>query len=87
STQNLVFQKYQDPEHQAQMLAQLQAFAKCDTTEGWYERHQRLPTAISMFETAAVREFQNGYESDDIDGLMRKYARVLATLNGGHAAI
>lgn len=87
STQNLVFQKYQDPEHQAQMLAQLQAFAKCDTTEGWYERHQRLQTAISMFETAAVREFQNGYESDDIDGLMRKYARVLATLNGGHAAI
>ncbi|KAL2001200.1 hypothetical protein VTN02DRAFT_2104 [Thermoascus thermophilus] len=87
SPQSLVFQKYQDPEHQAQILAQLQAFAKSDTTDGWYERHQRLQTAVSMFETAAVREFRNGYEADDIDGLTRKYAHVLVTLNGGRAAI
>ncbi|KAL1963510.1 hypothetical protein VTN77DRAFT_8091 [Rasamsonia byssochlamydoides] len=87
STDSLVFKKYTEPEHQAQMLSQLQAFAKSDNTEGWFEREQRLRTAISLFETAAIREFRNGYESDDIDGLMRRYAHVLWTLNGGQAAI
>jgi recyclin-1 len=87
STENMVFKKYPDPENQAQMLAQLRAFAKSDNTEGWYERKQRVQLAISLFETAAIREFRNGYESDDIDGLMRRYAHVLWMLNGGQSAI
>lgn len=87
STESLVFKRYTEPESQAQMLSQLQAFAKSDNTQGWYEREQRLRTAVSLFETAAIREFRNGYESDDIDVLMRRYAHVLWILNRGQSAI
>ncbi|GFF60320.1 F-box protein pof6 [Aspergillus lentulus] len=87
SPDNLLFKEYPDPEHQAQILSQLRLFAKCDTTEGWRERNARLQSAISMFETAAMKEFRQGYETEDIDGAMRKYAHVLFTLNGGDSAI
>lgn len=86
SPENLLFQKYKDPQQQAQMLSQLQAFAKCDMTEGCGERHGRLQAAVSMFETAALKEFRHGYETDDIDDRMKNYACVLHTLNGGGSA-
>lgn len=87
STENMVFKQYQDPEQQAQILSQLQAFAKSDTTTGCEERHQQLQTTVSMFEVAATREFRDGYDAEDIDDRMRKYAHVLAILNGGGSAI
>ncbi|KAL2808016.1 exocyst complex component Sec10-like protein [Aspergillus granulosus] len=87
SPDNLVFQKYTDPQQQAQILYQLQAFAKCDITDGWENRHEHLQSAVSIFETAALKEFRHGYETDDIDGRMKKYAHVLYTLNGGSSAI
>ncbi|KAL3461138.1 exocyst complex component Sec10-like protein [Aspergillus heterothallicus] len=87
SPDNLVFQKYSDPEQQAQILNQLQDFAKCDATEGWENRHEHLQSAVSMFEMAALKEFRHGYETDDIDDRMKKYAQVLYTLNGGGSAI
>lgn len=87
SPDNLLFQKYINPQHQAQILFQLQAFAKCDFTHGWRERLSHLQEAISMFETAAVKEFRHGYETEDIDNRMRQYAHVLYTLNGGAAAV
>lgn len=87
STDNLVFTQYKDPRAQAQILSQLLAFAKDDMTDGWSERVERLEGAVSMFETAALNEFRQGYESDDIDGNMRKYAHILWTLNGGKAAV
>ncbi|KAL4929194.1 exocyst complex component Sec10 family protein [Aspergillus undulatus] len=86
SMENLIFQKYKDPQHQAQILSQLQAFAKCDTTQGCEERHEHLRTAVSIFETAALKEFRHGYETDDIDDRMKSYAHVLFTLNGGGSA-
>ncbi|KAL3476782.1 exocyst complex component Sec10-like protein [Aspergillus californicus] len=86
SPDNLIFQRYTDPQQQAQVLSQLQAFAKCDTTEGWEDRQEHLRTAVSMFETAALKEFRHGYETDDIDDRMKKYAYVLYTLNGGGSA-
>lgn len=86
STENLVFTKYKDPQSQSQMLAQLLAFANSDMTTGWERRTNRLEGAVSMFETTSLNEFRKGYESDDIDGLMRKYARILYTLNGGKSA-
>lgn len=87
STDNLVFRKYSHPQHQAQILSQLQAFAKRDSTQGWRERVERLQATISMFETAALNEFRQGYESGDIDGTTRKYAHVLCALNGGASAV
>ncbi|KAJ5541778.1 hypothetical protein N7494_006854 [Penicillium frequentans] len=78
STENLVFTKYKDPQLQAKMLSQLMAFAKSDMTTGWEWRESRLENTTSMFETAALNEFRKGYETDDIDGLMRKYAHILS---------
>lgn len=83
---SLVFQEYKNPEQQAQMLAQLQAFGKSDTVEGGIDRERRLLDTIDVFETAALEEFKSGYDTEDIDGLMRKYAHVLEILNGGRAA-
>lgn len=87
STSDLVFQKYQDPQHQALILAQLQAFAKSDDSDGWKQRVAKLQETVSIFETAALKEFRQGYETGDIDSTMRKYSHVLCTLNGGNSAV
>ncbi|KAJ5104174.1 hypothetical protein N7532_004703 [Penicillium argentinense] len=87
STENLVFTTYKSPQAQAQILSQLLAFAKSDLTNGWEQRVERLEGTVSMFETAALNEFRNGYETGDIEGGMRKYAHVLWTLNGGKSAV
>ncbi|PYH99921.1 putative secretion pathway protein Sls2/Rcy1 [Aspergillus ellipticus CBS 707.79] len=86
SPENLLFKDYTDPQHQAHILSQLQSFSKCDSTGDWRERVARLQTAVSMFETAALKEFRHGYETEDIDERMRQYAHVLFILNGGSAA-
>ncbi|KAI5794551.1 exocyst complex component Sec10-like protein [Pyronema domesticum] len=86
-TDPVVFQMYRDPEEQAQMLAQLQVFSKCDTAMGWAERTERLRAMMEVFENAALREFEGGYENNDVDGRMRRYAHVLITLNGGGPCI
>lgn len=87
STDNLVFQRYTDPENQAKMLAQLLKFAKTDISRGSAEREACLEEAVQLFETAAIGELRSGYEAENIDGHMRKYAHVLWNLNGGHSAI
>ena len=76
-----------DPEQQAQMLAQLKIFAKSDFADGWYSRESRLESMIGIFENAVLREFEQGYEAEDYDGRMRRYAQVLVTLNGGAAGV
>ncbi|CAG8103989.1 unnamed protein product [Penicillium salamii] len=87
SAENLVFTKYQDPQAQAQLLAQLLSFAKSDIEQGWEQRLEHLQGTVSLFETAALKEFREGYESEDVDGTMRKYAHILWTLNGGQSAV
>ncbi|EEH16478.2 hypothetical protein PABG_06565 [Paracoccidioides brasiliensis Pb03] len=87
SMNSMVFKVYESPEDQAQMLSELNAFAKCDRSLGGEERQGQLLRAISLFETAALQEFKSGYENGDIDGLMRRYGHALTTLNGGGAAI
>ncbi|KAE8442439.1 hypothetical protein EG329_003340 [Mollisiaceae sp. DMI_Dod_QoI] len=83
----VIFRVYRDPEQQAQMLAHLQIFSKSDWAQGWRQREEKLVTMIGIFENAVLREFEQGYEVWDIDGRMRRYAHVLAVLNGGHAGI
>ncbi|KAI5795045.1 exocyst complex component Sec10-like protein [Geopyxis carbonaria] len=82
-----VFRIFRDPEEQAAMLSQLRVFSECDTAVGWYERSERLKAMMGLFENAALREFEGGYEADDIDGRMKRYAHVLISLNGGVACI
>ncbi|KAK0110791.1 F-box protein: endocytic membrane traffic, recycling ReCYcling 1 [Cadophora gregata f. sp. sojae] len=83
----VIFRVYRDPEQQAQMLAHLQIFARSDWAQGWRQREEKLITMVGIFENAVLREFEQGYEAMDIDGRMRRYAHVLAVLNGGHAGI
>ena len=81
----LVFKVFRDPERQAQMLANLAIFTKSDWGQGWRAREERLTGMTGIFETAVLREFEQGYEFWDVDGRMKKYAHVLDVLNGGHA--
>ncbi|PWW75161.1 hypothetical protein C7212DRAFT_358465 [Tuber magnatum] len=86
-TDPVVFRIYRDPEQQAQILGQLKIFAQCDTAHGWVDRLERLNLMIGIFENAALREFEGGYETGDINGRMRRYANVLILLNGGQACV
>lgn len=86
-TDPVLFRVYRDPEQQARMLAQLKIFAKSDFALGWHEREEKLNSIMGVFENAVLREFEQGYESKDVDGRMRRYAHILVTLSGGAAAV
>ncbi|PHH89567.1 hypothetical protein CDD83_5777 [Cordyceps sp. RAO-2017] len=86
-TEPIVFKAFRDPEGQARMLANLRRFAKSDWSAGCHDREQRLASMAGVFESAVVREFEQGYESRDVDGRMKRYAHVLHMLNGARNAI
>ncbi|KAF7533877.1 hypothetical protein G7054_g6683 [Neopestalotiopsis clavispora] len=86
-TEPVVFQAFRDPERQAKMLNNLFTFAKSDWAQGWLEREEKLASMTSMFESAVLREFEQGYEFWDVEGRMKRYAHVLHFLNGGSAAM
>ena len=87
SADSMVFKVYDTPEDQAQILAQLLPFSKCDVSPGCESRQAKIRDVMSTFETSALREFRNGYESGDVGGTMKKYANVLTLLNGGGGAV
>jgi recyclin-1 len=82
-----IFRTYRDPKQQAQMLVQLQIFAKSDSSPGEAARDERLNMMIEAFEDAVANEFEIGLEAEDVDGRMKKYAGVLVVLNGGKRAV
>lgn len=86
-TDPILFKVFRDPEGQAAMLAQIKTFAKSDFAQGWDERQEKLTTMTAIFESAVLREFEQGYEAKDYDGRMRRYAKVLVSLNGGGPGI
>ncbi|KAK8004416.1 hypothetical protein PG989_004135 [Apiospora arundinis] len=86
-TEPAVFKAFRDPEKQAQMLRNLQRFFQNDWAQGWNERGETLTNMCNIFENAVLREFEQGYESWDVEGRMRRYAHVLHDLNGGNAAM
>lgn len=83
----LIFQRYQLPEQQAMILAQVIVFALSDFSPGSSAREHCLSEIASIFDTAALLEFRKGYEYKDIQGRMRQYAHVMHTLNGGQTSI
>lgn len=83
----IIFKVFRDPERQAKMLANLRVFSKSDWAQGWTQREEKLMTMTGVFESAVLREFEQGYEFWDIDGRMKRYATVLHHLNGGTAAV
>ncbi|KAK1760466.1 F-box protein pof6 [Echria macrotheca] len=86
-TDPIVFKVFRDPERQAQMLSNLLVFAKSDWAQGWQQREERLHAMVAIFESAVLREFEQGYEFWDVEGRMKKYAGVLSLLNGGGVAV
>ncbi|ORY71990.1 exocyst complex component Sec10-like protein [Pseudomassariella vexata] len=86
-TDPILFRVFRDPERQAQMLANLHTFTKSDWAQGWREREEKLSSMSHVFESAVLREFEQGYEFWDVDGRMKRYAHVLHALNGGTPAI
>jgi recyclin-1 len=82
-----IFRLYRDPNQQARMLSQLMKFAKCDTSQGWQQRHKKLDKTVLAFEDAVFREYEQGLKIQDVDGRIKKYVNVLVTLNGGQRAI
>ncbi|KAI1106145.1 exocyst complex component Sec10-like protein [Jackrogersella minutella] len=86
-TEPVVFKVFRDPERQAQMLSNLEIFGKSDWTQGFLQRETKLINMITIFESAVLREFEQGYEFWDVDGRMRRYAHILHILNGGNAAM
>ncbi|KAL8750699.1 MAG: hypothetical protein Q9199_006899 [Rusavskia elegans] len=86
-TTAMVFRLYRDPNHQAQMLANLARFAESDLAQGWLERQEKLQNLSEAFETAVAREFAQALETADVDGKQRRYAQVLAALNGGQKGV
>ncbi|KFA75508.1 hypothetical protein S40288_01171 [Stachybotrys chartarum IBT 40288] len=83
----IIFQAFRDPESQAKMLSNLVRFAKSDLAEGCHEREERLKSMTAIFESAVLREFEQGYEFWDVDGRMRRYAHVLHTLDSARSGV
>ena len=86
-TDAIVFRTYRDPDQQAQMLSNLVRYANSDMAQGWQQRGQKLGDLVDAFEMAVSREFEHGLVDGDIEGKMRKYAHVLASLNGGQKGV
>ncbi|KAL9095626.1 MAG: hypothetical protein Q9165_002058 [Trypethelium subeluteriae] len=82
-----IFRTFQQPEQRAHMLSQVRTFAKADLAEGGLLREEKVDSIMGIFENAALREFEEGVQAEDVDGDMRLYAKVLVTLNGGSSAI
>lgn len=75
-----LFKAFRDPERQAQMLANLHVFSRSDWASGWAQREEKLTRMTNIFESAVLREFEQGYEFWDVEGRMRRYAHVLDML-------
>lgn len=76
-----VFKAFRDPESQARTLSNLHVFARSDWAAGWAQREEKLTRMTNIFESAVLREFEQGYEFWDVEGRMERYAHVLDTLN------
>ncbi|KAI9664946.1 MAG: F-box protein: endocytic membrane traffic, recycling ReCYcling 1 [Bathelium mastoideum] len=84
---SLISRTFQQPQQQAQMLAQIRKFAKVDIGEGGHLRETKIDSIISAFEHTALREFEHGLVAEDIEGDMRVFASALVSLNGGSSAV
>ena len=82
-----LFNLFETPEEQGQMLSQLYRFAQSDFALGCCERIAAVASVVTAFEGVALHKFEQGIEANDTDNTMARYARVLVTLNGGDSAV
>jgi len=86
-THAIVFRIYRDPEQQARMLSNLIKFSGSDMSQGWQQRKGKLDAVVEAFERAVTREFEQALDAGDVAAKVRKYAHVLASLNGGQSGV
>lgn len=86
-THATVFRTYRDPTQQARMLFNISKFSNSDMSEGWRKRKEKFDALVGAFEMAVSKEFEQALDAGDVAGKMRKYAHVLAYLNGGHSGV
>ena len=82
-----IFQDFDNPEKQAQLLANVRIFSSSDFSPGSSERETRILENVMVFDNQALLEFRKGYEFKDIQGRMRQHAKVMYTLNGGQSGV
>ena len=67
---------YRDPIDQAKMLSQIKSFAKCDPLDpDYFENLDKLASVYEVFENAALSEFESGFDDNDIEGRVKKFAK------------
>lgn len=86
-TYAIIFRTYRDPNQQAQMLFNLTKFSNSDISQGWLQRKEKFEALVGAFDKAVCQEFEQAIDAGDVTGKMAKYAHVLISLNGGHAAV
>lgn len=83
----LVFQAFRLPLDQAKVLKNLKTFANVDPNE---EDHQNrlgaMRSALEMFESAALHEFENSIDTNNVESLI-DCVTVLTTLSGSDACV
>jgi recyclin-1 len=83
----LIQQTYAAPVDQARMASQVLTLSLSDSSPGSSLRDDRIQSIITAMDTAALYEFRQGYEYQDIQGRMRQYAHVMYILNEGKSAV
>ncbi|BFZ63451.1 F-box protein: endocytic membrane traffic, recycling ReCYcling 1 [Saitoella coloradoensis] len=86
-TEPLVFRMFRTPEEQAMMINILQKFGRSRSVRDWSKKETKIAAMIDLFESAALQEFEGGYDARDVDGRMKRYANVLTELNGGASCV
>lgn len=83
----LVFQAFRLPLDQAKVLKNLKTFADVDPQEEDHlNRLGAMNSALEMFESAVLHEFDNSIDKDNVESL-RDCVTVLTTLSGSDACV
>jgi recyclin-1 len=93
-----VFRHRKQPEEQAKLLKVLELFGRSRSVGDWTRCQKRIAWITETFERHMLTEFEEftsafneadfrGYEAQDLEGKMKKYAHILDELNGGQSCI
>lgn len=82
----VIFRRFRLPEDQARILKQLVLFGNAHAVENSTRKNLKLVGMVELFEKAALREFEIGYDNRD-EEQMTRYSNVLDLLNGGKSCI
>lgn len=93
-----IFRHRRQPEEQAKLLKVLELFGRSRSVDDWTRCQKRIAWITETFERHMLTEFEEcaipsmrvdvrGYEAQDIEVKMRKYAHILDELNGGQSCI